>query len=449
MTTTQPVLDATAARLRRRALVDKWATPVVLGAAALFLLVNVGFKQFLEYLLLGLPQGGIIALIAIGYSMVYGIILLINFAHGEIFMLSAYLTLMLLLPIGPSEEDVELQKMALKFAVFLGATTAVSIWTLLSGVVNRLAPRLAASIAGGAAMGFAMFHLQHMALPFWLALAVSALISPTFGIAMDTLAYRPLRNAPRLVPLITAIGMSSLLVNAGQIMFGPGRRSIPDERLPDILRPGEMIPPGTGWWESLVHYKKVVVTETLTFPAINAVIVLLALVVMFATSLFVKRTRAGKAMRACAQDHATARLMGINVDATVALTFAIGSALAALAAPFWVLKYASIEPGMGTVVGVLAFASAVLGGIGNLKGAMVGGMLMGIIYNFVPVLEGIDRWSMIVALKNTGWFPGVKDWNLLAGISEWRLGIAYLFLIGVIVLKPTGILGTTAASRRS
>ncbi|MEQ8818796.1 MAG: branched-chain amino acid ABC transporter permease [Sumerlaeia bacterium] len=428
---------------------DWWAL-VALALFCLFLILNVGFEKFLEYLLLGLPQGGIIALIAIGYSMVYGIIQLINFAHGEIFMFTAYMMLLFLLPLGGGDAAfASLQTPSVVFAVLLAGCAAVSVWTLVSDRLRALPLRAAVSVAAGVAAGFLFILCFRMAIPFWIALALVTAFSPVLGITMDTLAYKPLRHSPRLVPLITAIGMSFMLQNLAQLIFSAQTREIGPTMIPGWLR--AQAPPETtvSWWTALTDYGRVQLFGDLTVPLINVVIVGLAVVMMIGVDTFVRRSKTGRAMRACALDQTTAKLVGINVNFTVAMTFAVGSALAAIAAPFFVIKYSSIEPTMGYIVGVLAFASAVLGGIGNIRGAMLGGFAIGIIYNFVPLFERLDNWAMIEWLASLPAFADVENWNKLQGITQWRLGVAYLFMILVIIFKPTGLLGQAAASQRA
>jgi branched-chain amino acid transport system permease protein len=189
-------------------------------------------------------------------------------------------------------------------------------------------------------------------------------------------------------------------------------------------------------------------TDPIRIPIADLVILLMGVVVMSILTFVIYRTRLGRSMRACSEDKTTARLVGVNVDAVVASTFVIGAVMAALVSPLWVIKYASVEPTMGLIVGILAFASAVLGGIGDIRGAMIGGMVIGIIYNFVPAFENIDNWAMV---QYWGWMSEDTAFYLydhyLMGLSQWRLGVAFAFMIAVIVIRPTGLFGQAPIKR--
>ncbi len=427
--------------------------------AVAFLVYNAGLANFLTYFLLGIPQGGIIAMIAMGYSMVYGIILLINFAHGEVFMFSAFLTLALVVPIdfggGAWERSILLLTGIMAFCM------TVALWVATENAVHSRGARVAIAGAGGAVGAIALNMLFRAPVPFWAAVVISALVTPAIGVTIDRVAYRPLRGAPRLIPLITAIGVSLFLMNLAQMIFGTSDFRIPDERLPEILQPYYPdwdAPEPVGVWNTLVETRALVIPvgrdssgdpETVSMQVVDLIILALSVVMMTAITAFIHRTKTGTAMRACALDQRMARLVGIDVNRTVAITFALGSMLAAIATPFYVIKYAPINPTMGYIVGILAFSSAVLGGIGNIRGAMLGGMLIGVIYNFVPLFESTATWPFVKWLATLPVFSGVKDWNLLAGISEWRLGIAYVFMILVLVFRPQGLLGQAAAARRA
>ena len=314
-------------------------------------------EQFSQQLINALVLGGIYALIAVGYTMVYGIIELINFAHGEIFMLGAYLAFALVTVFG---------------------------------------------------------------LPFWIAVPISMLLCAGIGMLMDLVAYRPLRNAPRLSALITAIGVSIGLQNLARIIWGARQRPFPTESLPTFLKPG--IPPT----EILPAFS---FTETAIalpggayLPYRDLSIILLALVLMIALNRLVSLTKIGKAMRACAQDRVAANLMGINTNRVIIITFAIGSALGAIAGVMVGVKEI-IEPTMGYYKGVAAFAAAVLGGIGNITGAMLGGLLIG----FAEVF-------------GAGYIPYGYG-------SGYRVAIAYIVMIAVILIRPSGLFGKSTATR--
>lgn len=432
-----------------------WLTPL---AFLLFIALNAGWEDFISYLMLGLPQGGIIAMIAMGYSMVYGIILLINFAHGEVFMFSAYLALALIVPLGWQGETSAWIGSMVWFAAFLGMTVGITTDTLLENKVPGRWPRLALGVLGGIVGGLAVHQLFRVSVPFVLALVLSALFCATIGISMDRLAYRPLRRAPRLIPLITAIGVSILLMNMAQAIFRTTDYRIPDESLPKILQPyyepftlGEeaTAKPEPTFWSQIRDERTLHFTDNIRIPLTDVIIVVLALGMMLGVNAFVQKTKTGTAMRACSMDQTMARLVGIDVNRTVAITFAIGCMLAAVASPFYVIKYVPIQPQMGMLVGILAFSSAVLGGIGNIKGAMLGGFLIGVTYNMVPLLEYTAEWPFFKWLAGMAMFSSVENWNVFQGISEWRLGIAYLLMIFVIIFRPSGLLGRGSAAARA
>lgn len=304
--------------------------------------------QLLEQFINGLVLGGIYALIAVGYTMVYGIIQLINFAHGEIFMFGAYLALMLI----------------------------------------------------------TVFNI-----PFWVAVPASMLLCAMLGMLIDLVAYRPLRNAPRLSALITAIGISLVLQNLARMIWSARPRLFSPETLPAFLvsevnmQTGEIlnaIPlPGGG----ILPYRDVCILG-------------LAVVLMIALNRLIYLTKIGKAMRACAQNRVASNLMGIKTNQVIAVTFAIGSALGAIAG-IMVGVSENITPTMGYYKGVAAFAAAVLGGIGNITGAMLGGIIIGL----AEVLGG-------------GYISG-----------GYRLAIAYIIMIAVIVIRPSGLFGKSTGTR--
>ena len=294
--------------------------------------------QFLEQIINGLVLGGIYALIAVGYTMVYGIIQLINFAHGEIFMFGAY---------------------------------------------------------------FAFLCVTTFGLPFWVALPTSMTLCACMGMLIDYVAYRPLRNAPRLSALITAIGMSLVLQNLAREIWGARWRKFPVEATPTVLT-GNTIPLPGGAQVSFL----------------DVFIILLAVGLMIGLNRLIHLTKIGKAMRACAQNRVAASLMGIDTNRVITVTFAIGSALGAVAGVMVGLREVT-EPTMGYYKGVAAFAAAVLGGIGNITGAMLGGVVLG-------VAEALGA----------GYVS-----------SGYRLAIAYIIMILVIIFRPSGLLGKSTATR--
>ncbi|MBI5417146.1 branched-chain amino acid ABC transporter permease [Candidatus Poribacteria bacterium] len=288
--------------------------------------------MFVQQLINGITLGGIYALIAIGYTMVYGIIELINFAHGEIYMLGAFFSL-----------------------------------TLIKN-----------------------FNLS------WItSVLISMLLCSVIGLCIDYVAYRPLRHMPRLTVLITAIGMSLFLQNLALIIWGGRTQHYPEEMLPEIFA------------ENAISIGEVNISW------LQIIIILITLFIMIALHLLVTKTMLGKAMRASAQDKVTASLMGIKTDRIISYTFAIGSCLGGLSGIMVGLYYNAIFPGMGYMAGIKAFAAAVLGGIGNLPGAMLGGVLLG-----------------IAEVLGAGYIS-----------SAYRNGIAYAVMILVIVFRPSGLLG--------
>lgn len=295
-------------------------------------------SMFFQHLANAVSLGSLYALVAIGYTMVYGILRLINFAHGDLLMVAAYI-------------------------VYYGR---------------------------------GMFHLPW---PVSIVLAV-ALTSGT-GIIVERAAYRPLRNSPRTTILISAIGVSFLVENLGLVVFGGRPQSFP---LPAMFDSGSA--------KEIAGVR----VENITF-VIPAVTLLLLLALLH----IVHRTKVGMAMRAVARDFDTAGLMGINVNRIIAVTFAIGSALAAVGGIMWAMKFPQINPLMGMMPGMKCFIAAVFGGIGNILGAVIGGFLLG-------VAE-----IMIVAF--------------LPSISGYRDAFAFVILIGTLLLRPTGLLGEKVAEK--
>jgi branched-chain amino acid transport system permease protein len=288
----------------------------------------------------GLSNGTIWALIALGYTLVYGIIELINFAHGEVFM--------------------------------IGAFVVVSLWAHTLGVTEESAVLLIIlSILGG--------------------LIVAMLASGVLNVMIERVAYRPLRNSPRLAPLITAIGMSFILQNVG-LLWRPS-----PEDSPDLIQSQK----------TLFTVADVDVVRSDVFAIGVTLPLLLALL------FFVGQTKYGKAMRATAQDRDAARLMGINVDRTIALTFLLGGLLAGAAGTITALYNLTVRYNMGFTAGLIAFTAAVMGGIGNLKGAVVGGLMIGII-------------------------QAISDSRIG---TQWTPAVVFAILILVMVFRPQGLFG--------
>lgn len=296
--------------------------------------VAVFFQHFTN----GLTLGGIYALIALGYTMVYGILKFINFAHGDILMVGAY--------VGMFTFN------------FLRGNSELGVWTFIS---------------------------------FLFAMIISALFSAFLGVLIEKLAYKPLRRAKRLAPLLSAIGISFILSNGAAWLFGTQSRKLdyPFKNDP-------------------ISFFGIAITPH------QFLILFVSIIMMVALKLFVDKTRLGKAMRATALDQDTSQLMGINVNMVISLTFLIGSALAAVGGMLIALDY-KCYPTLGTMTGLKAFVAAVVGGIGNISGAMLGGILLGVVETFGVAILGIPQ--------------GYKD------------TIAFVILIFVLLLKPEGILG--------
>jgi len=287
---------------------------------------------FLQQLVNGITLGGVYALIAVGYTMVYGVIQLINFAHGEIYMLGAFL-----------------------------AYTMVTV----------------------------------LGLPFFAAFVLTMLICSGFGIILDFIAYRPLRKAPRLAALITAIGMSIFLQNLALMIWGSQIKSYPRDVLPAVF------------------FKSAWSLGDVTLSWLQVFILSITVVSMVILHLIIHKTRIGTAMRAISQDKTTSALMGIGVNRVISFTFAVGSAMGGMAGILVGLYYNAIFPTMGYIAGIKAFAAAVLGGIGSVPGAMLGGGVLG-----------------IAEVIGAGYIS-----------SEYRDGISYAVMIAVILFKPSGLIG--------
>ena len=290
--------------------------------------------NLLQQLLNGITWGSIYALIALGYTMVYGVLRLINFAHGEVYMMGA---------------------MAGYYAAHaLGFATAPSLFGLV------------------------------------VVLAISMIACGLLGAAIERIAYRPLRSAGRLAPLITAIGVSLLLQNTGQLVFGADPKFFP----------------------SLLQSHEVIRAGGVAVSNIQLTVLITALLLMGALEYIVQRTRFGRAMRAVSYDAPAAALRSGRLSES-ACTFAIGSSLAALGAVLYCLDQSQVYPTMGVVIGTRAFVAAVLGGIGSVPGAMVGGLLLGVIETLV-----------------TGYLS-----------STYRDAIAFVILIAILLFRPTGLFG--------
>lgn len=286
--------------------------------------------EFIQQVINGLQLGSIYALVALGYTMVYGIIKLINFAHGEIIMVGAYIAL-----------------------------TSVSF-------------------------------LVQMGLPIWLCAFVAVIFCAVLGILTERIAYRPLRNSPRLTSLITAIGISFLLQNAFMLIYSPTPKPFPKMVTAAPINVGSL---------------QISMSALLT--------IVISIIIMLVLQIFIQKNRLGKAMRAVSEDYGAAQLMGININHTISLTFAIGSGLAAVAAIFYCMSYPLVEYTMGTMLGLKAFVAAVLGGIGVIPGAMIGGLVLGIV-------ESLTKAYISTQLADA---------------------VTFGVLIVVLIFRPAGIMG--------
>ncbi|MBQ2048887.1 MAG: branched-chain amino acid ABC transporter permease [Spirochaetales bacterium] len=284
------------------------------------------FSLLIAQLINGLQTGSVYALVALGYSMVYGIIKLLNFAHGDIIMVGAYMV---------------------------------------------------------------YYAIASFALPPVVAIALAVLVSTLLGVFVEKVAYTPLRSAPRLSLLITAIGVSFLLENGAQLVFGADQKSM-DPMITGSFMMGQV---------------------NVSYVAIVTIVVSVAIMILL--SFVVNKTKAGKAMRAVSEDMGAAQLMGISLNRTISMTFAIGSALAGVGSVLYLCAYTQASPTMGSMLGIKAFVAAVLGGIGSIPGAMIGGFTIG-------VLE-----ALVAAV----------------GFSMWKDAAVFLVLIIVLLFKPTGFLG--------
>jgi branched-chain amino acid transport system permease protein len=296
----------------------------------------MAFDVFLQHLTNGISLGSLYALVAIGYTMVYGILRLINFAHGDIFMMATY---------------------------------------------------------------FTFYSIVIFGVPWYAAFLAVIIVTGTLGIILETSAYRPLRDAPRISIMISAIGASFLMENLAIVIFGGRPKAFPQLEL----------------------FTKVIKFGAVSIQRLTFIIPVAALILLYLLLYLVDHTKSGMAMRAVSKDFETARLMGINVDRTISFTFAIGSMLAAVGGIMWGMKYPQIAPLMGVMPGLKCFIAAVVGGIGNIKGAVVGGFVLGLgeimLIGFLPDLTG------------------------------YRDAFAFILLIIVLLFRPTGIMGEKIAEK--
>lgn len=298
------------------------------------------FPHFTQQLINGLSLGAVYALIAIGYTMVYGIIGMINFAHGEIYMIGAYIGLITLTAIGVQS--------GFPLPIVLGV-----------------------------------------------ALIVAMFVTGLYGWTIERVAYRPLRGKPRLVPLISAIGMSIFLQNYVQI--GQGARDMP---VPVLI---------SGVFEFTMGGADFVVTV----PYSRILVLVVTVVAMVALTLFIQRSRMGRACRACSQDMHMTNLLGVNTNQVISFTFVLGAVLAAVGGVLIALTVGKLNPYIGFIAGIKAFTAAVLGGIGSIPGAMLGGVILGVTETFAA-----------------GYMP-----------AEYKDVVSFSLLVLILLFRPTGLLG--------
>ena len=301
--------------------------------------MNEFLPQLIQQLFNGLSLGAIYALIAIGYTMVYGIIGMINFAHGEIYMIGGYVGLVTLSGVGTQ--------------------SGLPIWMVIG-----------------------------------LMLVVAVFITGLYGFAIEQVAYKPLRGSPRLVPLISAIGMSIFLQN--WVALGQGAR---DMAVPALL-PGALRFGDESGFEIFVPYARIL-------------IIVVTVVLMIALTLYIQHSRMGRASRACSQDMHMASLLGIDTNRVISFTFILGAMLAAVGGVLIALAVGKLNPFIGFIVGVKAFTAAVLGGIGSIPGAMLGGVLLGVAETFAAAYIS----------------------------SEYKDIVAFGLLVLILLFRPTGLLG--------
>ena len=285
---------------------------------------------FLQHITNGISLGSLYALIAIGYTMVYGILRLINFAHGDIFMMATY---------------------------------------------------------------FAFYGVVIFGLPWYFVFVLAIILTGILGIIVEKTAYKTLRDAPKISILISAIGASYLLENLAVVIFGGRPKAFPTPAL----------------------FNEVVQVGNISIQRLTFIIPVVTVALLFMLLYLINKTKSGMAMRAVSKDHETARLMGVDVDKTISFTFFIGSMLAAVGGIMWGLKFPQIAPLMGVIPGLKCFIAAVIGGIGNITGAVVGGFILGI------------GEIMLVAL--------------LPSLTGYRDAFAFILLIVILIFKPTGIMG--------
>lgn len=346
---------------------------VLLVAVGNVLAERYSLRDFLQGIVLGLAQGSIYALIALGYTLVYGVLRMINFAHSEVFMSGAYIGF---------------------FAI---------------NAFDRSG-----------------FLAEHTVLALLLTILVGMTASSVIAILLERIAYRPLRKAPRLVSLITAIGVSITLQQLFLRLFGGGTRSYPVvslcvDAIQIVSQPDRVCGEAMNLLQG--RYRVPVGDSDIIVRPLYLMVFVIALLLMTTLWFIVQRTKIGKAMRAVAEDKSTASLMGVDVDRVIVVTFLLGAVLAGAAAVLFAVYNPQVTPFMGFFPGVKAFTAAVLGGIGNIPGAMAGGLLLGIIESAAPGMLGIP--------------------------SQLEDVVAFSVLVLILIFRPTGIFGEALSKARA
>lgn len=391
------------------------------------------FVTWSRLLVNGTIQGGVYALIALGYTLVYGILFMINFAHGEVVMFGAYagyLSMQFLISGGDRSFEDGATVIATFIVPFAVGVMFLPVEKLFTGYTNRKTANFQTPdwlftffstpirFAVGYAVGYGAFvglggYAPHVylvvitAVGVLFAMACGMFVSMMLSIALESVAYRPLRKAPRLAPLISAIGASIFLQQVALRIFGGNRQAYPNPRL--LSNP-------TTFDVSLGRLGVLGVSKVGTLIVITSILLMLLLYVI------VQRTKMGKAMRAVAQDKSTAALMGINVDRVIVFTFMLGAALGGAAGVMLGLRSEKIYFKFGFLPGLKAFTAAVLGGIGSIPGAMFGGFFLGIVEALGP--------------------------NLLGFGDQWKDAIAFGLLVLVLIFRPSGIFGAASEIKK-
>ncbi|GIW60607.1 MAG: hypothetical protein KatS3mg087_1673 [Patescibacteria group bacterium] len=384
----------------------------------------LGFSTWANLFIVGLSTGGVYALIALGYTLVYGILFMINFAHGEVMMFGAYtgyFATQYLTSGGHTFEDGSVLIASILIPLIIGILF-LPLERLITGYAQRTTINfqtpdwlftffsvpvrftLGFVIGYGALVGLGGYapHLYLIAITIsgvLFAMVCGMIVSMALSVVLERVAYRPLRFAPRLVPLISAIGASIFLQQVALRIFGPQRKTYSNPRL--LQEPFRVDLGGT--------------LGTLVISKVGIVIVIVSVLLMFLLYVIVQRTKIGRAMRAVAQDKNTAALMGIDVDRVIVFTFMLGAALAGAAGVMLGFRSDKIDFKFGFTPGLKAFTAAVLGGIGSIPGAMFGGFFLGIVESIGPALLGFD--------------------------DKWRNAIAFGILVLVLIFRPSGLFG--------